>query len=70
MTSRRLFLTLMAPTVSAAPCKQGSKVPVEPYELNPFVSQMNLYIELRARGEVSLDQWKRVLRAWDRMTGN
>jgi len=62
--TRRLFL--MAPCVPVV--KPAEKIPTEPYQINPFCDQMNRYIELRQRGEVSIKQWERVVRAWRRMT--
>lgn len=63
--NRRALLLALTPVAVVA---RDEKVPTDEAELNEFAGKYNRYVaDLRA-GRIDLVQWRRVQRAWLKMT--
>jgi hypothetical protein len=48
---------------------EAERVPVDEDALNDFAASYNAYVLALRSGRIDLDQWRRVRRAWAKMTG-
>lgn len=63
MTRRMILLTALPLSLAA----KGRKIPTDMGRLNALAAQYNAYVELLQRDIVSIAQWERVERFWDRL---
>lgn len=63
--NRRALLLALAPVAAAA---RDEKIPTDESELNEFAGKYNRYVADLRDGHIDLAQWRRVQRAWKKMT--
>lgn len=68
MRTRRSVIFAAAAAPVSAPGAESHRVPTLDTELNGFAAAYNAYVMRLRDGRVDLDQWRRVVRAWRRMT--
>lgn len=62
MTKKVLILIVLLLTLGAE-----SLCPDDPYAMAHFAKEWNIYVKKLANGERPLEQWRKVVRAWNKL---
>lgn len=63
--NRRAWLLALSPVVAVA---RDEKIPTDEAELNSFAEKYNRYVSGLRDGRIDLAEWRRVMRAWRKLT--